>query len=340
MKSTLTNCTFSGNSAYSGGAMVNSFSSSTLTNCIIWGNGGSPIYNGSDSTPMITFSDIQGGYTGAGNIDADPLFVRNPSAGADGVWGTADDDYGDLRLRADSPCIDAGSNAAVPAGITTDLAGKPRFVDVPGANDPGAIVDMGAYERQLAVSIISGSFLFDAPRPAVQFSLSDDIDPASLSASDLVLQNVTTAETIDTGALATISYDAAGHGATWSFNSSLLMDGSYRATLPASAVTDISGERLAADFSFDFFVLTGDANRDRKVDITDLGILATNWQAGQKKFSEADFDYDTIVDITDLGFLATNWQKDLPAPAARAPLPFAGARAGRVIELVELTTAS
>jgi len=47
--------------------------------------------------------------------------------------------------------VDAGDNTAVPAGITTDLAGQPRFVDDPKVPDTGRgtppIVDMGAYER-------------------------------------------------------------------------------------------------------------------------------------------------------------------------------------------------
>jgi Ca2+-binding RTX toxin-like protein len=101
-------------------------------------------------TPTATYSDIQDGWTGTGDIDADPLFLRNPSAGADATWGTADDDYGDLRLAVTSPVVDAGNNAAVPAGITTDLAGGNRFLDVSTAPDTGAgtapIVDMGAYE--------------------------------------------------------------------------------------------------------------------------------------------------------------------------------------------------
>ena len=53
-------------------------------------------------------------------------------------------------LRPRSPCIDAGSNAAVPDGVLTDLAGHPRFVDDPATADSGLgtppIVDMGAYE--------------------------------------------------------------------------------------------------------------------------------------------------------------------------------------------------
>ena len=53
-------------------------------------------------------------------------------------------------MRTASHCIDAGKNAAVPAGITTDLDGLPRFTDVPTTVDTGSgtppIVDMGAYE--------------------------------------------------------------------------------------------------------------------------------------------------------------------------------------------------
>ena len=43
----------------------------------------------------------------------------------------------------------------------------------------------------------------------------------------------------------------------------------------------------------------GDANRDRTVDISDLGILATNWQGSGKTFVQGDFNYDGIVDISD-----------------------------------------
>jgi hypothetical protein len=67
------------------------------------------------------------------------------------------------------------------------------------------------------------------------------------------------------------------------------------------------------DYVCSFFQLAGDANHDPVVDITDLGILATNWQGSPKTFAEGDFNYDGKVDITDLGILATNWQKTLPS---------------------------
>ncbi len=134
---TLTNCTFSGCSAGTdGGGMLNRKSSApTLTNCILWGNTaptGPQIYN-DNSTSIVTYSDIQGGWSGTGNIGNNPLF--RDADGSDDIVGTEDDN---LRLAAGSPCIDIGDNMAVPADITTDLGGAPRTA--------GGSVDMGAYE--------------------------------------------------------------------------------------------------------------------------------------------------------------------------------------------------
>ena len=142
---TITNCTFRGNLADYGGGMDNGNSSSpTINNCILWGNTapyGPQIYNFDNSNPNITYSDVQGGTPGTGNINADPLFT-----GPD-----------DLRLQAGSPCIDAGNNSAVPTGVTTDLAGDPRFIDDPFTVDTGAgtppIVDMGAFEYNQRVEM-------------------------------------------------------------------------------------------------------------------------------------------------------------------------------------------
>ena len=64
----------------------------------------------------------------------DPMFV------APGAAGSAPTVDGDYHLKAGSPAVNAGSNALVPAGITTDLDGLPRVV--------GGTVDQGAYERQ------------------------------------------------------------------------------------------------------------------------------------------------------------------------------------------------
>jgi hypothetical protein len=156
---TLTNVTFSGNYAEYGGGMYNYESSPALTNCILWGNTaptGPQICNAISSTPTITYSDIQGGYSGTGNINADPLFLRNPDSG-DGDWTTpGDNDYGDLRLQPASPAIDVGDNSALPAD-TLDLdkdgnISEPLPIDLDGNfRIVNGVVDMGAYEARLHV---------------------------------------------------------------------------------------------------------------------------------------------------------------------------------------------
>lgn len=105
-------------------------------NCIIWN---SPFdLDGGDV--LITYSDVEGGYPGPGNIDVDPQFVV-PSE--------------DFHLAPGSPCIDAADNTAVPDDITFDLDGNPRFIDDPDTPDTGngepPIVDMGAYEYNLGL---------------------------------------------------------------------------------------------------------------------------------------------------------------------------------------------
>ncbi len=185
---TLTNVTFSGNSANNrGGGMYNhSYSNPTLTNVILWGDtasNGPEIYNDSSSA-TISYSLIQGGCPagatcGAGMLYVDPLFVN--AAG------------GNLRLGFGSPAIDAGNNAAVPPGVTTDLDGRPRFVDISAVPDTGngtpPIVDMGAYEVQHYVDVAldkAASPLLVAPGQAITFTLTLS-NPGDFPATGIVV---------------------------------------------------------------------------------------------------------------------------------------------------------
>jgi hypothetical protein len=118
-----------------------------VLNSIFRGNNTVP---GGGGTVVISHSLAAGVLmSGTENIDAVPLFVD--ADGADGIFGTADDD---LTLQATSPALDQGlqSHLDAVAGdvgvISTDLAGRPRSVDLPGVGDSGQPVDLGCYERQ------------------------------------------------------------------------------------------------------------------------------------------------------------------------------------------------
>ena len=128
----LTNCSVSGNMAQSGSGIYNysdnntSIGTISLTNDIVYGDAGDEVANyTSTDASLPTFNavaadcDIQGGYSGSGNIAADPRFIN--AAG------------GDLHLNPASPCIGAGTAAGAPPA---DKDGTPR------ATPP----TLGAYE--------------------------------------------------------------------------------------------------------------------------------------------------------------------------------------------------
>jgi predicted outer membrane repeat protein len=142
----ITNSTFSGNAASSGSALYSQNQAgsggitSFLRNSIIWNNGGiatAIVNSGNGTSTGVTNSIVQGGYTGTGNLNVDPLFV--------------DDINHDLRLQSGSPAINAGSNASLPAD-TRDLDGDGNTTEaIPFdiARNPrvnGTTVDIGAFE--------------------------------------------------------------------------------------------------------------------------------------------------------------------------------------------------
>jgi hypothetical protein len=110
----------------------------TLVNSIVWGNakgpcgydltikktvcGKSQIYEVEEGSSAVTYSDVEEGFTGEGNLDADPAL---------------DDNY---HLQVDSPCIDAGTDdrGTHPSLPLKDIDGQQR------PQDDG--FDMGADE--------------------------------------------------------------------------------------------------------------------------------------------------------------------------------------------------
>ncbi len=110
---TLVNCTFNKNVATGWGGAMGLFagSTATLTNCILWGDRPNEIYNTLNSSVMMTYGDVQGGWQGLGNIVSDPLFAdaNNGDYHLMSTAGRWDDDANDWVQDANtSRCIDAG----------------------------------------------------------------------------------------------------------------------------------------------------------------------------------------------------------------------------------------
>lgn len=135
---TLTHCVLAGNLADElGGGIYNAASSkSMLTNCILWGNfasNGMQIYNDGSSSATVSYSDVHGGWAGAGNINADPYF--------------ADSNNGDYHLKSragrwnpDSQTwvVDTVTSQCIDAGDPDSTIGNELFPN-------GGCVNMGTY---------------------------------------------------------------------------------------------------------------------------------------------------------------------------------------------------
>ena len=158
----LTGCTFTGNYLTNkhggdldkGGGIYSCLFYSpsnkmSIINCILWGDSPDEIRL-CTGTPVITYSNIQGGWPGEGNIDADPLFA------ALGYWhdnNTPDDpedDYwvdGDYHLKSQAGRFDPATQAWVKDDVTSPCidAGDPLSPVMYEPHPRGCIVNMGAY---------------------------------------------------------------------------------------------------------------------------------------------------------------------------------------------------
>lgn len=168
---TITNCTIACNRSlvrnnpelFNRGGVRCIRSSPTIADCIIWDNFPGPqieAYKGVplwQSNPLVTYSDVQGGWENTGNIDIDPCFANLGYWDANGTPADTNDDFwvdGDYHLKSQagrwdplkagwirddvtSLCIDAGDPAS-PIGYE------------PFPN--GGIVNMGAYGGTIEAS--------------------------------------------------------------------------------------------------------------------------------------------------------------------------------------------
>jgi len=143
------NVTLNGNSAseVGGGILMEGSADLELFNGIVWGNQapeGSELSLTGSGPYYVTFSDVAGGWEGAGNIDADPLFASGPG-GSNYLGQVA------AGQPSDSPCVDSGSpSSPLITGTTrTDEAQDTPVIDM-GFHYPRP--GIGWAPRALAIS--------------------------------------------------------------------------------------------------------------------------------------------------------------------------------------------
>lgn len=106
---TLINCTIVNNHAVkgNGGGIYDMMGNAIIKNCILWNNdataSGAQIMNRKRAKSSVINSDVQGGWTGTGNINSDPLFTN-----------VASNDY---TLQDTSPCKDKGNKLDLPLDV-------------------------------------------------------------------------------------------------------------------------------------------------------------------------------------------------------------------------------
>lgn len=235
------NCTFTNNDSNSQGrAIYQDYQTLTVVNCILWGDtgtGGAEINSVNSATVNVTYSDVQGGYSGTGNINSNPLFIQSPNGSSEG----------NLELSSDSPAIDVGNNSGVPPFMITDAAGNPHIVDYPGTGASTATVDMGAYEAQVPTVLSATLPLPAANEVTVQFSQNVS---GSLTASDLA---ITTLAGGPAPSVSGLVYNAATNTATFSF-SGTLQAGIYQIDIGAA------GAHLSSDDIFGVLFLPANSS--------------------------------------------------------------------------------
>jgi hypothetical protein len=287
-------------------------------------------------------------YSQAGAAQADEFLVNTTTTGAQQSPHVSSDDAGNFVVAWQS--ADANGNGIFLQGYFA--SGEPNDIELPANTETGSVQSAatvatnadgdlvvawqsfgqdgnsyGIFARRYRAlgGVTSASFNFDSAPHELTFTFDGDY-PASITTADILLENLTTLSVIPADDLLiaapstqTVSVSYVGGGGV---ASGALPDGNYRATLLAAGIQTTTGMPLPADYVLDFFFLSGDANHDRRVDVADLGILATNWQQSDLGFTGGNFDYspDGLVGVNDLGILATNWQQIVSQPAPVAPL--------------------
>ncbi len=215
------------------------------------------------------------------------------------------------------------TNATAARAIDVDVTGADTLrlvLDNAGDGNASDHADWADARLVIAPRVTADTFRFATAPQALEFTFTRNVG-ASLGTGDLLLENLTTSQTIPSSSI-DVTYNEATNTARFTFpglTGGVLPDGSYRATIDASGVTDAQGNVMLDDHVATFRFLVGDANNDGQVNLDDFDILAANFGESNRDFTQGDFTYDDTVNLQDFNLLAARFGRGLaPGTSTRA----------------------
>ena len=189
-----------------------------------------------------------------------------------------------------------------------------RFEDIAGNVSPGSSPSLTVRIDTVAPTLTGSVFNFLTSQN-LQFTFSEDVG-GGISVANFGLKDVTNNLSIPGSSLA-MSYAPNTATVTFpGFANGILSDADWEMKVSGD-VRDIAGNNFAGTL-FDFFFINGDANRDRRVNLADFNIVASNFGQTNRNFTQGDFNYDGNVNLIDFNVLAARFGRSL-APAGAGP---------------------
>jgi polygalacturonase len=240
-----------------------------------------------------------GNYTfgGAGGIGGAATLTKGGTAlltisTINGMTGNADIKAGTLTIAGGASI--ASSAMTVAAGATVNVNGS---LAAGAAITTGGAVNFAGNATNVTTTRTLGALSVSAGGLVKINASSFPFNPAILTPASVSFDDNTAKLNLTTNELVTSETLIALRGQIIAGNIFSSTAGGTVGSL------DLGGGQVEARYT-----LGGDANLDGRVDVADLGSLATNYGvSGTAVWAQGDFDYSGSVDVGDLGALASNY---------------------------------
>ena len=256
-------------------------------------------------------------YTGISSV----TLTTTASSAGDSIWVTPSATTA-FTVNAGNPTTQPGDT------LTLFLAGASNTINAPNGTGAGQYsfsnrqpVTYTGIESQVLNSVspfvMNSSFAYSVQPQSLAITFNEDVS-ASLTPAFATVVNQTklTSASYSLGA-----YDHATNSITLNFPA--MTDGHYRLTIPGNTISDANGINLSQAYTFDFFVLTGDANHDGKVDGSDYSLIDNGFLRHLQGFSNGDFNYDGVVNGSDYTLIDNSFNQQGANLAAKVATPAA-----------------